>query len=113
MLGVVLRATEALLALRFPGFSRFERSQDESVMDLVLGGVLEASWSDVGRLLGGQDGAQDAPKTPQDAPRGPQDRPKTPQEAAKTRPRRPQEASKSAQRRRWKRFLVDFWLNLG
>ena len=38
MLGVVLRATEALLALRFPGFSRFERSQDESVMDLVLGG---------------------------------------------------------------------------
>ena len=91
---MVLRATEALLALRFPGFSRFERSQDESVMDLVLGGVLEASWSDVGRLLGGQDGAQDAPKTPQDAPRGPQDRPNTPQEAAMTR----QDAAKTPPR---------------
>ena len=80
MLGLVLRATEALLALRFPGFSRFERSQDESVMDLVLGGVLEASWSDVGRLLGGQDGAQDGPRWRQDAPRCAQDAPRSAQE---------------------------------
>ena len=75
MLGLVLRATEALLALRFPGFSCCERSQDESVMGLVLGGVLEASWSDVGRLLGGQDGVQDGPRLRQ--------------EEAKMRPRRP------------------------
>ena len=53
MLGVVLRATEALLALRFQGFSRFQRSQDESVVVFVLGGGLEASWSDLGKVLGG------------------------------------------------------------
>ena len=26
-----------------------------SMLDLVLGGVLEVSWSDLGRVLGGQD----------------------------------------------------------
>ena len=80
MLGVVLRATEALLALRFPGFSRFERSQDESVMDLVLGGVLEASWSDLGRLLGGQD----APKMAQDGQKWRQDSAKIGEDGART-----------------------------
>ena len=43
----------ALLARRFPGFSRFQRSQDESVLVFVLGDVLDASWSDLGRVLGG------------------------------------------------------------
>ena len=63
-LGVVLRATEALLALRFPGFSRFERSQDESVMDLVLGGVLEAPNWRTRRAKDVPRGRLDAPKTP-------------------------------------------------
>ena len=41
-------------SLVFIGFFDSERSQDDSMLDLVLGGVLEASWSDLGRLLGGQ-----------------------------------------------------------
>ena len=44
-------------------------SKLRSMLDLVLGGVLEASWSDLGRLLGGQDApkmAQDGAKTAQD-----------------------------------------------
>ena len=52
-----------------------------SMLDLVLGGVLEASWSDLGRVFGGQD----APKTAQDGA-------KTAQDGAKTSPRRPQMA---------------------
>ena len=43
----------ALLARRFPGFSRFQRSQDESVLGFVLGDVLEASWSDLVKFLRG------------------------------------------------------------
>ena len=43
------------------GFFDSERSQDDSMLDLVLGGVLEASWSDLGKLLGGQ-GALGWPK---------------------------------------------------
>ena len=46
------------------------------MLDIVLRGVLEASWSDLGRLLGGQD----APKTAQDGA-------KTVQVAAKRLPR--------------------------
>ena len=100
MLGVVLRATEALLALRFPGFSRFERSQDESVMDLVLGGVLEASWSDVGRLLGGPRWPKMAPRRAQDAPRRAQDAPRCAKRTprwAKDAPRGRQDAPRRAQ----------------
>ena len=44
-----------VFSLVFIGFFDSERSQDDSMLDLVLGGVLEASWSDLGRLLGGQD----------------------------------------------------------
>ena len=34
-------------------------------LDLVLGGILERSWSYLGRVLGGQD----TPKTAQDGPK--------------------------------------------
>ena len=40
-----------VFSLVFIGFFDSERSQDDSMLDLVLGGVLEASWSDLGRLL--------------------------------------------------------------
>ena len=53
-------------SLRFPLFWAREGFQVEvyvgPMLELVLGGVLEASWSDLGRFLGGQD----APKTSQD-----------------------------------------------
>ena len=39
------------------------------MLDFVLGGVLEASWSYLGRVLGGQD----APKTSQDGAKMGQD----------------------------------------
>ena len=58
------------------------------MLELVLGGVLEASWSDLERLLGGQD----APKTAQDAA-------KTGQYGAKTPPRWRQDGSKTLHRR--------------
>ena len=51
------------------------------MLDLVLGGVFEASWSDLGRVFGGQD----VPKTAQDSA-------KTAQDGAKTASRRPQMA---------------------
>ena len=54
---------KVLLALRFPRVSRFERSKLRFMLDFVLGGVLQASWNDLGRFLGGQD----APKTSQDS----------------------------------------------
>ena len=50
------------VSLVFIGLFDSERSQDDSMLDLVLGGVLEASWSGLGAFLGGQD----APKTAQD-----------------------------------------------
>ena len=69
-----------------------------SMLDLVLGGVLEASWSDLGRFFGGQDGAklaQDGGKTAQDGAKtaqdGAQDAPKTAQDGPKMRPRQHQD----------------------
>ena len=55
-----------------------------SMLDVVSGGVLEGSWSDLGKLLGGQD----APKTAQDGARTAQDGAKTPQDDAKRAPDR-------------------------
>ena len=49
------------------------------MLDLVLGGVLEASWSDLGRFFGGQD----APKTAQDGGKMAHDGAKTAQDGAK------------------------------
>ena len=69
------------------GFFDSERSQDDSMLDLVLGGVLEASWSDLGRFLGGQDApkmAQDGAKTAQDGAKMAQDGAKMAQDGAKT-----------------------------
>ena len=57
-----------------------------SMLDLVLGGVLEVSWSDLGRVLGGQDApkmAQDGAKTVQDGAKMAQDGAKTAQDGAK------------------------------
>ena len=51
------------------------------MLDLILGGVLEASWSDLGRVLGGQD----APKMSQDGAKTAQDGAKTVQDGAKMR----------------------------
>ena len=42
-------------SLVFIGFLDSERSQDDSMLDLVLGGALEVSWSDLGKFFGGQD----------------------------------------------------------
>ena len=64
----------------FMGFFVSERSQDDSMLDLVLGGVLEASWGDIGRLLG----RQDAPKMAQDGAKMAQDGAKISQGDAKT-----------------------------
>ena len=50
------------------------------MLELVLGGLLEASWSDLGRLLGGQD----APKMAQDGAKIAQDGARTCQDVAKT-----------------------------
>ena len=50
-----------------------------SMLGLILGGVLEASWSDLGRFLGGQD----APKTAQDGAKTGQGGAKTPENRAK------------------------------
>ena len=49
------------------------------MLDLVLGGVLEESWSDLGRLLG----SQDAPKMAQDGAKTAQDGAKMVQDGAK------------------------------
>ena len=59
--------------------------------NLVLGGVLEASWSDLGRVFGGQDApktAQDGAKTAQDGAKTAQDGAKAAQDGTKTAPRR-------------------------
>ena len=50
------------------------------MLDLILGGVLEASWSGLGTFLGGQD----APKTSQDGAKTAQDGAKTGQGGTKT-----------------------------
>ena len=50
-----------------------------SMLDLVLGGVLEASWIDLERVFGGQD----APKTAQDGGKTAHDGAKTAQDGAK------------------------------
>ena len=66
------------------------------MLELVLGGVLEASWSYLGRFLGGQD----APKTSQDGAKMGQDGAKTGQDGAKTAknvPKTPQDGAKTAQ----------------
>ena len=58
-------------------------------LDLVLGGILEGSWSYLGRVLGGQDApqtAQDGAKTLQDGAKTAQDGAKTGQGGAKTPP---------------------------
>ena len=44
------------------------------MLELVLGGVLEASWSDLGRFLGGQDGPKTATRRPKTATRRPKTR---------------------------------------
>ena len=52
-----------------------------------LGAILtpqEASWSDLGRVWGGQDAPQDAPRRRQDGPRRRQDVPKTTKNGPKT-----------------------------
>ena len=57
------------------------------MLDLVLGGVLEASWSDLGKVLGGQGApktAQDGAKTAHDGAKTGQGGTKTPQDGAKT-----------------------------
>ena len=58
-----------------------------------LGAILtpqEASWSDLGRVWGGQDAPQDAPRRRQDGPRRRQDVPKTAKDGSKTPLRRVQ-----------------------
>ena len=73
-------------SLVFKGFFDSERSQDDSMLDLVLGGVLEASWTEVGRVLSGQDApkmAQDGAKTAQDGAKIAHDGAKTAQDGAK------------------------------
>ena len=55
-------------------------SKLDLMLDLVLGVILEASWSYLGRVLGGQD----APKTDQDGAKTRQDGAKTAQDGAKT-----------------------------
>ena len=65
-------------------------------LDLVLGGILEGSWSYLGRVLGGQDApqtAQDGAKTLQDGAKTAQDGAKTGQGGAKT----PQDGAKTLQ----------------
>ena len=49
------------------------------MLDPILGGVLEASWSGLGAFLGGQD----TPKTSQDGAKTTQDGAKTDQDGAK------------------------------
>ena len=49
-----------------------------SMLDFVLGGVLEASWSDLGRFFGRPRRAQDGPRWRQDGSRWRHDAPKTP-----------------------------------
>ena len=66
------------------------------MLELVLGGVLEAAWSDLGRFLGGQD----AHKTAQDGHKTPQDATMTVQDGPKTRPRCSQDAPKTPSRRK-------------
>ena len=59
----------SVFSLRFPLFLAREGFQVEvyvgPMLELVLGGVLEASWKDLGKVLGGQD----SPKTSQDCPK--------------------------------------------
>ena len=85
-----------VFSLVFISFFDSERSQDDSMLDLVLGGVLEASWSDLGRLFGGQDApkmAQDGAKTAQDGAKMAQDGAKMAQDGAKI----AQDGAKTAQ----------------
>ena len=55
------------------------------MLDIVLEGVLEASWSDIGTVLGGQDAPQDVPRWHKTAPRRPQDGQRCVPDALKTR----------------------------
>ena len=70
------------------GFIRFFGSLKapklRSMLELVLGGILEASRSDLGNVLGGQDASQNAPRWRQDGPRWRQDAPKTAKDASQT-----------------------------
>ena len=60
----------------------------KSMLELVLEGILEASWNDLGKVLGGQDASQDAPRRRQDGPRRRQDAPKTVKDGSKMSSRR-------------------------
>ena len=65
-------------------------------LDLVVGGLLEVSWSSLGTVLGGQDApktVQDGAKTRQDSAKTAQDDAKTGQGGAKT----PQDGAKTLQ----------------
>ena len=86
-------------SLRFPLFLAREGLQVEvyvgPMLELVLGGVLEASWSDLGRFFGGHDGAklaQDGGKTAQDGAKTAQDGAKMPPRRPRMPPRRPKTA---------------------
>ena len=99
------------LVVRSHGGSQ-DGPQHRPKLDLVLGGVYEVSWNDLGRLRWpkmAQDGAkmaQDAPKMatwpqrgPSCRPSRPQDGPRQPETAPKStleRPRCPQDAVKTA-----------------
>ena len=58
------------------------------MLELVLEGILEASWNDLGKVLGGQDASQDAPRRRQDGPRRRQDAPKTVKDGSRMSSRR-------------------------
>ena len=58
------------------------------MLDIVLEGVLEASRSDLGSVMGARDASQDAPRRRQDGPRRRQDVPKTAIDGSKTPSRR-------------------------
>ena len=71
-------------SLVFKGFLVSNSPKIGSMLDLVLGGVLEASWRHLGKVLGSQDAPQDAPRRRQDGPRRRQDAPKTAKDGSKT-----------------------------
>ena len=57
MLGVVLRAIESSKFIVFHLFYEDFRGTPSAQVDIILGSFLEASWNDLGRLLGYQDSA--------------------------------------------------------
>ena len=73
------RSLTKTVFLRFPQFLAREGFQVEvyvgPMLELVLGAVLERSWSDLGRFLGGQDGPKTPTKRIKTATRRPKTRP--------------------------------------